>query len=190
MTPLPILLYQCKSMTTPRTQIVSARQRGGSATRGGEGEKQLELEGRRLQEREGVLRAQLERIKRTREQQRRGRSKVTTVALVGYTSAGTSSIDTHHTQHITPLYPSYAPCTAGKSSLHARLTKQRGQQGERVGQTSLALARGEDAEYERGEQVLVDDELFTTLSTSYSRARYCNGLGCTPGYIIVRAASP
>jgi 50S ribosomal subunit-associated GTPase HflX len=96
--------------------------------RGGEGEKQLELEARRLQEREVSLRAQLEKIRKTRELQRQGRSQVVTVALVGYTSAG-------------------------KSSLHAKLTNRPAQEGRsagaQVGQTSKGLANGEHLECDR-----------------------------------------
>jgi GTP-binding protein HflX len=49
---------------------------------------------------------------------------------------------------------------------------------------SDSVILGEDVEYDPYEQVLVDDELFTTLSTTYRRARYCSALGLQPSYLV------
>lgn len=69
-----------------------SRQGGGKGTRGGEGEKQLEQDRRVLRARVRRLEADLEKIERTRANQRRGRSDVPSVALTGYTNAGKSTL--------------------------------------------------------------------------------------------------
>ncbi len=69
-----------------------SRQGGGTGTRGGEGEKQLEQDRRILRARVRRLEADLEKIERTRATQRRGRSDVPSVALTGYTNAGKSTL--------------------------------------------------------------------------------------------------
>ncbi|MGH9456793.1 MAG: GTPase HflX [Thermoanaerobaculia bacterium] len=67
------------------------RQAGGIGTRG-VGETQLELDRRIIRERIARLEEELERIEKTRETQRRGRDAAYTVALVGYTNAGKSTL--------------------------------------------------------------------------------------------------
>jgi GTP-binding protein HflX len=69
-----------------------SRQGGGTGTRGGDGEKQLEQDRRILRARVRRLEADLEKIERTRATQRRGRSDVPSVALTGYTNAGKSTL--------------------------------------------------------------------------------------------------
>jgi GTPase len=66
---------------------------GGIGTRG-PGETQLETDRRRIQRRVLQLRSELEAVRRTRAQQRqrRGAVPVPTVALVGYTNAGKSTL--------------------------------------------------------------------------------------------------
>ena len=69
------------------------RQKGGIGLRG-PGETQLETDRRLLNERVRVLKGRLAKVRRQREQGRsqRGRSGVATVALVGYTNAGKSTL--------------------------------------------------------------------------------------------------
>ncbi len=67
------------------------RQAGGIGTRG-PGETQLEVDRRRVRERIGVLRRQLEAVERERETQRRRRRREFRAALVGYTNAGKSTL--------------------------------------------------------------------------------------------------
>jgi GTPase len=67
------------------------RQAGGIGTRG-VGETQLELDRRIIRTRISRLEDDLEKIEKTRETQRRGRRDVFTVALVGYTNAGKSTL--------------------------------------------------------------------------------------------------
>ena len=69
------------------------RQKGGIGLRG-PGETQLETDRRLLAERVRVLRRRLDKVRRQREQGRsqRSRSGIPTVALVGYTNAGKSTL--------------------------------------------------------------------------------------------------
>lgn len=70
------------------------RQRGGIGLRGGPGETQLEVDRRLIRSRMKVISARLLKIRAQREQGRRSRRKaiVPTVALVGYTNAGKSTL--------------------------------------------------------------------------------------------------
>ena len=70
------------------------RQRGGFGFLGGPGETQIETDRRLLDERIGKIRAELEKVKRTRALHRAGRAKVPypIVAIVGYTNAGKSTL--------------------------------------------------------------------------------------------------
>jgi GTP-binding protein HflX len=67
------------------------RQAGGIGTRG-VGETQLELDRRIIRNRIARLKEELTKIERTRETQRKSRNSVFTVALVGYTNAGKSTL--------------------------------------------------------------------------------------------------
>jgi GTP-binding protein HflX len=68
------------------------RQAGGIGQRGGEGEKQLEMDRRMLRRRIGRLERDLETIARTRNTQRQGRRDAFQVSLTGYTNAGKSTL--------------------------------------------------------------------------------------------------
>lgn len=74
------------------------RQAGGIGLRGGEGEKQLEMDRRMLRQRISQLKKKLEKVEKTREVQRSGRSGVRQVALAGYTNAGKSTLFNRLTQ--------------------------------------------------------------------------------------------
>ena len=67
------------------------RQAGGIGTRG-VGETQLEIDRRIVRNRISQLKDELKKIERTRETQRKARNAVFTVALVGYTNAGKSTL--------------------------------------------------------------------------------------------------
>lgn len=70
------------------------RQQGGIGVRGGGGESKVELDKRKIRERIAELTKELEEVKKTRRQQRSARRKLPfpSAALVGYTSAGKSTI--------------------------------------------------------------------------------------------------
>lgn len=69
------------------------RQRGGVGVRGGEGEKQIELDRRIIRQRIEFYKKELKLISKSREQQRKKRqNQAVTAALVGYTNAGKSSL--------------------------------------------------------------------------------------------------
>jgi GTP-binding protein HflX len=70
------------------------RQMGGIGTRGGPGEAQIEVERRRIHKRLRDLEQELEQVRAQRDQQRAGRrrSELDTVAIVGYTNAGKSTL--------------------------------------------------------------------------------------------------
>jgi GTP-binding protein HflX len=68
------------------------RQMGGVGTRGGPGEKQIEIDRRLLRTDINKLKNDLLKIEKQRITQRKSRSNVFKVALVGYTNAGKSSI--------------------------------------------------------------------------------------------------
>lgn len=70
------------------------RQRGGIGLRGGPGETQLEVDRRLIRNKIRQITHRLEKIRKQREQSRRARRKaiIPTVALVGYTNAGKSTL--------------------------------------------------------------------------------------------------
>lgn len=68
------------------------RQRGGTGTRGGAGEREIETDRRNIRYRITLLKDELEKIDRQRQTQRKSRSNVVRVALVGYTNAGKSTL--------------------------------------------------------------------------------------------------
>jgi GTP-binding protein HflX len=77
-----------------RTWTHLERQRGGLGKTGGPGETQIELDRRLIAERIDRLKAELEDVRRTRALHRQARKRVPfpTVALVGYTNAGKSTL--------------------------------------------------------------------------------------------------
>jgi GTP-binding protein HflX len=76
------------------------RQKGGIGLRGGPGETQLELDRRMLDDKIKNIEKRLEKVRQQRGQSRRGRQRanVPTLALVGYTNAGKSTLFNHLTE--------------------------------------------------------------------------------------------
>ena len=93
---LQVELAQLEYMSTRLVRSWShlERQKGGIGVRGGPGEKQVETDRRLLRQRINKLRAQLRKIKSRRHVSRRLRSRrgVFSIALVGYTNAGKTSL--------------------------------------------------------------------------------------------------
>ena len=69
-----------------------SRQRGGAFGAKGAGETQLELDQRKIRERIATVKKELAEIELNRKTQRKQRDKLPSVALVGYTNAGKSSL--------------------------------------------------------------------------------------------------
>lgn len=70
------------------------RQRGGTGTRGGAGEKEIETDKRAIRNQISVLKEKLKKIARQAATRRKARSAVVRVALVGYTNVGKSTLMT------------------------------------------------------------------------------------------------
>lgn len=89
---LAALDYQRSRLVRSWTHL--ERQRGGAGFMGGPGETQIEIDRRLISERIVKLKKELEDVKRTRELGRKARERVPfpTVALVGYTNAGKSTL--------------------------------------------------------------------------------------------------
>lgn len=68
------------------------RQRGGTGTRGGAGEKEIETDRRTIKREISVLKEELIRIDKQRQTQRKSRSNIVRVSLVGYTNVGKSTL--------------------------------------------------------------------------------------------------
>ena len=68
------------------------RQRGGTSTRGGAGEKEIETDKRIIRDRISLLKKKLETIDKQMATQRKNRGRRVRVALVGYTNVGKSTI--------------------------------------------------------------------------------------------------
>lgn len=68
------------------------RQRGGTGTRGGAGEKEIETDRRIVRDRIAQLKEQLREIDKQMATQRKNRGEMVRVALVGYTNVGKSTI--------------------------------------------------------------------------------------------------
>lgn len=68
------------------------RQRGGTATRGGAGEKEIETDRRNIRNTITVLQKKLEKIEKQNEVQRKSRKSIVRTALVGYTNVGKSTM--------------------------------------------------------------------------------------------------
>jgi GTP-binding protein HflX len=68
------------------------RQRGGTGTRGGAGERELETDRRNIKFQIDILKEKLKKIEKQRITQRKSRGNVVRVALVGYTNVGKSTL--------------------------------------------------------------------------------------------------
>jgi GTP-binding protein HflX len=68
------------------------RQRGGTGTRGGAGEKEIETDRRQIRDKVTLLKKQLKEIDKQMATQRKSRGRLIRVALVGYTNVGKSTI--------------------------------------------------------------------------------------------------
>ena len=93
------LQVELAAMMFQRSRLVRSwthleRQRGGGGFLGGPGERQIELDRRMLMDRVVRIKAELKDVQRTRHLQRRNRSRseTPTIALVGYTNAGKSTL--------------------------------------------------------------------------------------------------
>ena len=93
------LQVELASMMFQRSRLVRSwthleRQRGGGGFLGGPGERQIELDRRMLMDRVVRIKAELKDVERTRALQRQNRSRqqTPTIALVGYTNAGKSTL--------------------------------------------------------------------------------------------------
>ncbi|MET0667164.1 MAG: GTPase HflX [Methyloceanibacter sp.] len=86
------LVYQKSRLVRSWTHL--ERQRGGFGFLGGPGETQIETDRRLLGERIDVIRKELQQVSRTRALHRKSRQRVPypSVALVGYTNAGKSTL--------------------------------------------------------------------------------------------------
>ncbi len=89
---LATLQYQRARLVRSWTHL--ERQRGGTGGTGGPGETQLEIDRRLIDDRIARLKRDLETVQGRRDLERKGRDKIPfkTVAIIGYTNAGKSSL--------------------------------------------------------------------------------------------------
>jgi len=87
---LASLLYQKSRLVRAWTHL--ERQRGGFGFLGGPGESQLELDRRILETKTLKVKKQLEQVRKTRSLHRKSREGSPTIALVGYTNTGKSTL--------------------------------------------------------------------------------------------------
>jgi GTP-binding protein HflX len=94
-----VLQVELAALTYQRSRLVRSwthleRQRGGAGFMGGPGERQIELDRRRIDDRITALKKELGQVSRTRGLHRAARQRVPypVVALVGYTNAGKSTL--------------------------------------------------------------------------------------------------
>ncbi|MDA8675535.1 GTPase HflX [Alphaproteobacteria bacterium] len=93
------LQVELAALTFQRSRLVRSwthleRQRGGSGFLGGPGERQIELDRRMLDDQIIKIKAELREVVRTRtiQRQNRQRNETPSIALVGYTNAGKSTL--------------------------------------------------------------------------------------------------
>ena len=98
------LQVELAALSFQRSRLVRSwthleRQRGGGGFLGGPGERQIELDRRMLMDRVIRIQRELKEVVRTRQLQRKNRSRneTPTIALVGYTNAGKSTLFNHLT---------------------------------------------------------------------------------------------
>ncbi len=84
------LQYQLPRLTGMWTHL--ERQRGGTGTRGGAGEKEIETDRRIVRDKIALLKERLRDIDKQMATQRKNRGELIRVALVGYTNVGKSTI--------------------------------------------------------------------------------------------------
>ncbi|MCL2562045.1 MAG: GTPase HflX [Rikenellaceae bacterium] len=84
------LEYQLPRLTGLWTHL--ERQRGGTGTRGGAGEREIETDRRVIRQRIARLKEELKKIDRQMAVQRSGRGGMVRVSLVGYTNVGKSTL--------------------------------------------------------------------------------------------------
>ncbi len=82
--------YMLPRLTNMWTHL--ERQRGGTGTRGGAGEKEIETDRRVIKARISFLKDELERIDKINLNQRKSRTGIVRVAIVGYTNVGKSTL--------------------------------------------------------------------------------------------------
>lgn len=68
------------------------RQRGGTGTRGGAGEREIETDRRNIRNQISILKERLKKIEKQQLTQRKSRGAIVRVALVGYTNVGKSTL--------------------------------------------------------------------------------------------------
>ena len=68
------------------------RQRGGTGTRGGAGEREIETDRRNIRTQITILKEKLEKIEKQKVTQRKARGAIVRVALIGYTNVGKSTL--------------------------------------------------------------------------------------------------
>lgn len=87
-------LAQCQYLLPRLTGMWThlERQRGGTGTRGGAGEREIETDRRIVRDRIALLKEKLSSIDRQMATQRKNRGKTVRVALVGYTNVGKSTL--------------------------------------------------------------------------------------------------
>ena len=87
-------LAQCQYLLPRLTGMWThlERQRGGTGTRGGAGEREIETDRRVIRDRISRLKEQLKKIDRQMAVQRSNRGSLVRVALVGYTNVGKSTL--------------------------------------------------------------------------------------------------
>jgi len=87
---LATLEYMMPRLTGMWTHL--ERQMGGIGTRGGPGEKQIEIDRRIIREDIKKIKKQLSKVEKHRNNQKKSRNEIFKISLVGYTNAGKSSI--------------------------------------------------------------------------------------------------
>jgi hypothetical protein len=94
-----VLQVELAALTYQRSRLVRSwthleRQRGGAGFMGGPGERQIELDRRRIDDRITALKKELAQVSRTRGLHRTARTRTPypVIALVGYTNAGKSTL--------------------------------------------------------------------------------------------------